>query len=123
MLSGDVHHAYLAEIRFSEDGGAGVSAVYQAVCSPLRNPLDARERRVIRFGCSRVAAWVGRAAARLAGVPAPPVRWTSVGGGPWFDNQIATLDLEGRSARLRIEKAVGEAGAPRLDAVLDRRLV
>ena len=35
-------------------GGAGErSPVYQAVCSPLRNPLDSRERRAIRIGMSR----------------------------------------------------------------------
>src|SRR4051794_4503288 len=46
-LSGDVHHAYLAEVAFRH--GSGVrSKVYQAVCSPFRNPLDARERRVIK---------------------------------------------------------------------------
>ncbi|MBA3328024.1 MAG: alkaline phosphatase family protein, partial [Solirubrobacterales bacterium] len=52
LLSGDVHHAYLSRVRFPGDDGRG-SAVFQAVCSPLRNPLDARERRVIRVGCSR----------------------------------------------------------------------
>ena len=47
VLAGDVHHAYLAEVGFPR--GSGVqSRVYQAVCSPFRNPLDERERRVIR---------------------------------------------------------------------------
>ena len=39
-LSGDVHHAYLSHVAYSRDAGVR-SAVYQAVCSPLRNPLDA----------------------------------------------------------------------------------
>ena len=43
LLSGDVHHAYLATARF-EDGRRERAPVYQAVCSPFRNPLDARER-------------------------------------------------------------------------------
>src|SRR3712207_8062569 len=35
-LSGDVHHAYLAEVAYPR--GSGVrSAVWQAVCSPFRN--------------------------------------------------------------------------------------
>ena len=39
VLAGDVHHAYLAEVGFPR--GSGVqSHVYQAVCSPFRNPLD-----------------------------------------------------------------------------------
>ncbi|MDQ3849494.1 MAG: alkaline phosphatase family protein, partial [Actinomycetota bacterium] len=122
LLSGDVHHAYLSRVRFRAGSGAR-SAVYQAVCSPLRNPLDARERRVIRLSCSRAVAAAVRRLAAAAGVPPAPVTWANEGGGPWFDNQIATLDLEGRAAVLRIEKASGDAGDPRLEAVLDRRLV
>ena len=38
-LSGDVHHAYLFEVAFPRGSGAR-SAVWQAVCSPYRNPLD-----------------------------------------------------------------------------------
>ena len=49
VISGDVHHAYLAEVGFRREAGVQ-SAVYQVVCSPFRNPLDVRERRVIRFG-------------------------------------------------------------------------
>ena len=52
VLSGDVHHAYLAEVAFR--AGSGVeSNVYQAVCSPYRNPLEKNERRTIRVGMSR----------------------------------------------------------------------
>src|ERR671917_291709 len=37
ILSGDVHHGYLAEARFRDDNVQ--SRVYQGVCSPLRNAL------------------------------------------------------------------------------------
>src|SRR6185295_7909491 len=48
VLSGDVHHAYLAEVAFPR--GSGVrSSVYQGVCSPYRNALDSRERRTIKL--------------------------------------------------------------------------
>ena len=41
VVSGDVHHAYLAQLGFPR--GSGVqSAVWQAVCSPFRNPLDSQ---------------------------------------------------------------------------------
>ena len=40
VLSGDVHHAYLFEVAFRR--GSGVQPhVWQAVCSPYRNPLEA----------------------------------------------------------------------------------
>jgi len=122
-LSGDVHHAYLAEIGFR--AGSGVrSAVYQAVCSPVRNPLDARERRAIRLAMSRPAGVLARALARGAGVDDPPVGWRSCGG-PWFDNQIATLEIDGRSMVMRLERArpgAGEGPERRLETVLERRL-
>jgi hypothetical protein len=126
LLSGDVHHAYLARAEFpgdaARDGGAARSPVYQAVCSPLRNPLDSRERRGIRAGMSRPAERVGAALARAAGVAGDGVRWT-IDEGPWFDNQVATLELDGRSSFMALDKAVGENGAPaRLERVMHRRL-
>jgi PhoD-like phosphatase len=121
LLSGDVHHAYLATARF-EDGANGRAPVYQAVCSPLRNPLDARERRVIRFGMSRPAERLGRALARAAGVPGEPLSW-EITRGPWFDNQVATLDLEGRRGVLRLARTEGAGDEePRLVQVGQQRL-
>jgi len=122
-LSGDVHHAYASEVAFPRAAGVR-SAVYQAVCSPLRNPLDARERQVIRFGASRAAHAVGRALARTAGVGDPPVRWRSVGDGPWFDNQVASLRIDGDSNVLAFDKAKPgpSAGEPRLERVFEREL-
>ena len=42
-LSGDVHHAYLAEVGFPPGTGMR-STAWQATCSPFRNPLDSKER-------------------------------------------------------------------------------
>jgi hypothetical protein len=72
---------------------------------------------------SPVAAAAGRALARAAGVRDPAVRWRAVGGGPWFDNQVATLTIDGRRLDLRLERAlpVDETHA-RLECVLERRL-
>ncbi|HZN90679.1 MAG TPA: alkaline phosphatase D family protein [Thermoleophilaceae bacterium] len=121
-LSGDVHHAYLFEIAYPR--GSGVkSAVYQAVCSPYRNPLDGRERKFIRFGMSRPFHLVARRLARAAGVKDPGIRWRLTGDGPWFDNQVATLSIEGREMRMRLDKAVPvDENSARLECVLDRRL-
>ncbi|HVE67910.1 MAG TPA: alkaline phosphatase D family protein [Solirubrobacteraceae bacterium] len=121
-LSGDVHHAYLADVAYPRDAGVR-SQVWQAVCSPVRNPLDSRERRVIRAAMTRTAEAAGRLLARSAGVEDPEIRWR-VCDGPWFDNQIATLDVEGRSLRLEIERAQpGDTEEDRrLETVLSRRL-
>jgi hypothetical protein len=120
-LSGDVHHAYLSDVAFRRSREA-LSAVYQAVCSPIRNPLDTHEKRAIDAADSRPAAVLAHALARSAGVPEPDIRWR-ICDGPWFDNLISTLELEGRSLCLRMERAVGERGEePRLEELLERRL-
>jgi len=112
LLSGDVHHAYVAEAWFP--GRDVTSRVLQATCSPIRNPLDKRERRALRSAFTRPVAAFARGLARAAGVAPPPMRWTFATQ-PTFDNQIARLDLRGREASLRIEKTVPEDWqAPRL---------
>jgi hypothetical protein len=120
-LSGDVHHAYLAEVGFRPAAGVS-SRVYQAVCSPFRNPLDTRERRVIKTMFTRPAGAVARALARAAGVEDPPIRWT-VADPPVFDNVVATLRLHGPEASIRIERARprGASGVS-LETVFTRHL-
>jgi hypothetical protein len=115
VVSGDVHHAYLAEVAFPRSARAR-SAVFQAVCSPFRNDLDRRERAVVNFGGSRVGHALTRALARAAGVADPPVRWR-VRDGPWFDYQFATLRFEGREATLRLDKTVPGDTEARLETV------
>ena len=126
-LSGDVHHAYLSEVAFPQ--GSGVqSGVFQAVCSPLRNPLDDKERRVINFMMTRPAFAIARTLSRAAGVENEPVRWRMVGEGPWFENQVASLDLDGRRMDFRIEKAlhddndVNGPGEPKLECVFEHTI-
>jgi hypothetical protein len=120
LLSGDVHHGYLAEM----DLGAGVeSAVYQAVCSPLRNPLGFPERLALGAGWTRTGERVGKSLARLAGVEEPRVRWRLTHEEPWFHNHVGTLELRGREATLRVEKTTPEDGRePRLYTLLEHRL-
>ncbi len=104
--------------------GSGVrSAAYQAVCSPYRNPLDEHERTVIRAGL--LASLHG---ARPVPWPAPPGRRTracagACADGPFFDNQVATLRLDGRRAEMKLDKTVpGEGEERRLECVFERRL-
>ncbi len=133
VLSGDVHHAYLFEVGYPKGTGMK-SNVWQAVCSPYRNPLEKKERDTIRIGMSDGFAVAMRALARLAGVSDPGIGWRMVGDGPWFDNQVATLTIDGRSmsmqapqgraggrapcaARVRARSAarVGKVAGPRMD--------
>jgi hypothetical protein len=132
VLSGDVHHAYLSEVAWPRGGshddgaeaaaGPGRSPVYQAVCSPYRNPLDEKERRVIRLGFGRPFTVLARRLAGAAGAADPGVRWRTLDG-PCFDNQVAMLSLDGREATLRLDKTVpGDTGEQSLERSFERRL-
>jgi hypothetical protein len=110
FLSGDVHHAYLTEVAFRREARVR-SRVWQGVCSPFRNALDRHERAVVRFGSSRAGEAIGRGLSRAAGVSEPEIRWRIVEG-PFYDNQVATLLLDGRRAAIKLERTTGD---PKLD--------
>ena len=57
-----------------------------------------------------------------AGAPAPGIGWR-LAGGPFFDNQVATLAIEGRGAVMRLEKTVaGDSDERRLECVFEQPL-
>jgi hypothetical protein len=120
VLSGDVHHGYLAEIGL----GDGVeSQVYQAVGSPLRNPLGLPERIVMRAGWTKRGEIIGRALARLAGAKEPDISWRLAHKEPWFENHISILQLRDREAFLKVQKTTHEdVEEPRLHEILERRM-
>jgi hypothetical protein len=120
LLSGDVHHGYLA--RFRPASGAAAVPVWQIVSSPFRKHLAAHERAAMRLSESRVAAGVGALLARAAGVAATPGDWRLCVR-PSYHNQIAILELEGRRARVRLQTPDGsDWRAPRLRTLWERRL-
>ena len=120
VLSGDVHHAYLCEVAYP--GSPDRAPVYQAVCSPYRNPLDEKERRVVRWGFGRPLTAFASLLARSVGAPDAGIRWRTLEG-PYFDNQVASLRIDGRTASLRLDKTVpGEDGEKALEESFTRRL-
>ncbi|MGW0463890.1 DUF7800 domain-containing protein [Streptomyces sp. NPDC003027] len=131
VLSGDVHHAYVAEPRWPESpespeslesleslesratqapamGSAPapppVARVVQLTCSPLHNAVPASIRLGFRFGWSGAGRLLGRGLARHGRVGRPVIDWRRTGG-PWFGNQLMTLVLRGRQAHLRLDQA------------------
>ncbi|MEU5885439.1 alkaline phosphatase D family protein [Streptomyces sp. NPDC047461] len=103
VLSGDVHHAYIAEPRWPEGSGPD-ARVLQLTCSPVHNSIPLSIRLGFRFGWSAVGRFLGRRFAGHGACPQPSVDWRRTGG-PWFGNQLMTLTLRGRSAGLRLEQA------------------
>ncbi|OLF07197.1 phosphodiesterase [Actinophytocola xinjiangensis] len=111
VLSGDVHHVYAARARFPEPVGA---SVHQLVCSPLHNQVPWTLRPPLRAGWWRPVAAIARWWARVAGVAPLPVTWTRTTG-PHFGNAIAVLHVEGRRAKVVVERATGTPDAPALE--------
>ncbi|MFI9820840.1 alkaline phosphatase D family protein [Streptomyces sp. NPDC052013] len=103
VLSGDVHHAYVAEPRWPGDREPQARVV-QLTCSPVHNSIPLSIRLGFRFGWSAPARLLGRLFARHGDCGRPPVKWRRTGG-PWFGNQLMTLTTRGRSAVLRLEHA------------------
>jgi hypothetical protein len=116
FLSGDVHFSYVSEVERTSG-----SRIIQAVCSPIRNPLPRLMRSfgaVMSYG---LAAPVGALAARSAKVPDPPFRWSGIKG-PWFDNNIACLEVVPEGLKLWWQRGVVDRGDnlhPRLERVAD----
>ena len=104
VLSGDVHHAYLCELGLRGEA-SNRSPIYQAVCSPYRNPLEENERRVVRAAFGRALGSICSGLAKLAGTPEPGCRWRLLEG-PCFDNQVSTLTLDGTRSEIRLERTV-----------------
>jgi hypothetical protein len=120
VLSGDVHHGYLAKMAF----GDGIQTpVYQSASSPLRNPLGLPERLIMRFGWTGRARRIGEVLSRLAGVQRPDVTWHLVHEKPWFHNHISSLEIRGHKALLKVERTTPDNNdEPYLYRILEHRL-
>ena len=58
---------------------------------------------MVKFASSRVGQLIGNVLCRSAGVPPARIRWR-IDEGPWFDNQVASMDIDGPVVHFRIEK-------------------
>ncbi|MFJ3652258.1 alkaline phosphatase D family protein [Streptomyces nigra] len=122
VLSGDVHHAYVAEPTWPDGESSPRARVLQLTCSPVHNAVPAAIRFGFRFGWSGLARGLGGWIAGHGRSRRPKIDWRRTGG-PWFGNQLMTLTLDGRSARLRLEQARARRGAPaRLRTVMETGL-
>jgi hypothetical protein len=122
VMAGDVHHAYLCEVGWPIGEAADKAPIYQAVCSPYRNPLSSKEQKVIKAGFTPTFTRIATALAKAAGAEDPGIRWRLLDG-PFFDNQVATLHIEGRHATMRLDKTIpGARDQHSLEESFERRL-
>ena len=116
VLSGDVHHAYAAELVHP----TGLAArVHQLTVSPLHNQAPHPIRVGFRIGWSRWAKRFTAGLARLAKAEPSELQWDKQAG-PFFGNQLGELVLDGREARFQL--SVTELGREELRQVLDMPL-
>jgi hypothetical protein len=99
VLSGDVHHSYVARAAFGTDVH---TPVHQLTCSPIHNQVPAPMRPLMRLSWSRAAARAARGLARSAGLQRPALRWQRRAG-PYFGNAVGTLRHDGARAQVTIE--------------------
>jgi hypothetical protein len=107
VLSGDVHHAYIAEASWP--GGRVDSRVVQLTCSPVHNSVPGYMKVTFRVGWNGVGKLLGRALKLHGGLGRSSVEWDRTGG-PWFGNQLMTLTLHGRRADLRLDQSRSTSG-------------
>ncbi len=119
VLSGDVHHAYAAEL-VAPGGLSG--RVHQLTVSPLHNQAPHAIEIGFRIGWSRWARVLTGTVARAARVPRTGLRWRKQAG-PFFGNELGELVFDGRDARFRLwATSRDDDGRPRFTRVLDTEL-
>ena len=121
ILSGDVHHTYLAELNYrGEHAGHHHSPAWQAVCSPCATRCPATS------GQPTAPSSAGPGGEQVAGPPGQgrAGRIALAGRRERFDNHLGQLELDGRAAMLRVEQAVTplDGGSPYLESLYERQL-
>ncbi|MFW3169489.1 alkaline phosphatase D family protein [Geodermatophilus sp. CPCC 206100] len=116
VLSGDVHHAYAAELVQPEQL---TTRVHQLTVSPLHNQAPHPIKVGFRIGWSRWARRLMSGMARLARVRPTELEWEKAAG-PYFGNQLGELVLDGREARFLLYVSERDrSGREQLRGVLD----
>jgi hypothetical protein len=110
LLGGDVHCSSIHEVDL---GSGSPTRVHQLVCSPFRNPLTAKERRILRAAGSRFSARIFERLAKLAGVEPPSTSWGAIRAAT-FDNALGEVVLDGRTASATIRRSPHEGEDPEL---------
>jgi phosphodiesterase/alkaline phosphatase D-like protein len=105
VLSGDVHHAYIAQ---ADVGDGLVSKVYQLTCSPLHNYVPPLMKIAFRIFWTRLMERFFRILLGIvAKVPPMTISWTKLEG-PYFGNELAEFVSDGRAAYTVLRQSAEE---------------
>jgi PhoD-like phosphatase len=119
VLSGDVHHAYSAELMCPDDVS---TRVHQLTVSPLHNAAPHAIEIGFKVGWSRAARGLTGLLRRLGRVEPSELVWQKQSG-PFFGNELGELVLHDRDARFLLWATSRDPdGTPSFQQVLDTRL-
>jgi hypothetical protein len=119
VLSGDVHHAYAAELVCPEDVE---TRVHQLTVSPLHNAAPHAIEVGFKVGWSRTARTLTGLLRKLGRVAPSELAWRKQSG-PFFGNELGELVLHDRDVRFLLWATSREPdGTPRFTQVLDTDL-
>ncbi len=107
FLSGDVHNSYVAEVTAAAERHGARSRIVQAVCSPIRNPMPRGVRVMMSLFAKGLVGPMDFWRSHSRRVPDPPYPW-EVTHGPWFDNCLAELAVDGSGLLLSWRAGVVE---------------
>jgi phosphodiesterase/alkaline phosphatase D-like protein len=114
VLSGDVHHAYVARARYPEPVDA---QVYQLTCSPLHNYVPRAMKVAFRLAWSTLAERTTRSLLSVvARVPRTELTWSREAG-PYFGNELMTFTAAGRIALVELARTRPHQTDSALDVV------
>ncbi len=99
FLSGDVHNSYVTEVIDAKVRHGAQSRIIQAVCSPIRNPMPIGIRVMMSAFARSLVRPMRFVSTHSRRVPEPAYPWR-VTDGPWFDNSLAELSVQGRDLSL-----------------------
>jgi hypothetical protein len=107
VLSGDVHHSYVAPVTFpggNSGAAAGRSPVVQVTSSPMRNAFPRSVQRAFRMAHTGPARRFGALLRRSVRLAPPPVDWR-LSTGPLYGNGVGSLRISGDTMLVRLERA------------------
>jgi hypothetical protein len=107
VLSGDVHHSYVAPVTYPGDNSgadAGRSPVVQVTSSPMRNAFPRSVQRAFRMAHTGPARRFGAFLRRTVRLAPPPVDWW-LSTGPLYGNGVGSLRISGDTMVVRLERA------------------
>jgi hypothetical protein len=112
FLSGDVHCSYSARVHVKAHPHSP-TAIHQLTMSPFRNPLEVQIRVANVLLETKAVRWLMERLARSAGVESDAVDW-EVENGPWFDNGVMTVVIDGSEVRAEVDHAFSESNQHKL---------